>query len=70
MTQLSETMATELRGAGFTADELRLDAPAAVRQITHGIRDQVLRRLRRRGAGCRRCRIWSSRTRTIRCSSG
>jgi NAD+ synthase len=50
MTQLSETMATEARGAGFTADALRLDAPAALRQITHGIRDQVLHRLRRRGA--------------------
>ena len=51
MTQLSETIAAEARGAGFTADALRLDAPAArARRSLHGIRDQVLRRLRRRGA--------------------
>jgi NAD+ synthase len=46
----AETNAAEARATDFTADALRLDAPAALRQITHGIRDQVLRRLRRRGA--------------------
>jgi NAD+ synthase len=35
---------------GFSADVLRLNAAAAVKSITDGIRDQVLRRLRRRGA--------------------
>ncbi len=34
----------------FSADSLRLDGPEAVRSITQGIRDQIQRRLRRRGA--------------------
>ena len=34
----------------FSADSLKLDAPAALRSITSGIREQALRRLRRRGA--------------------
>jgi NH3-dependent NAD+ synthetase len=34
----------------FSADSLRLDGPEAVRSITEGIRDQIQRRLRRRGA--------------------
>ncbi len=44
------TQIPQARGTVFTPDALRLDAPAALRQITHAIRDQVLRRLRRRGA--------------------
>jgi len=34
----------------LSADSLRLDGPEAVRSITEGIRDQIQRRLRRRGA--------------------
>lgn len=36
--------------AEFSADSLRLDTPLATRSIARGISDQVLRRLRRRGA--------------------
>ena len=36
--------------AEFSADSLRLDSAAAKRSITRGISEQVLRRLRRRGA--------------------
>ena len=36
--------------ADFSADTLRLDSPAMTRTITRAINDQVLRRLRRRGA--------------------
>lgn len=36
--------------SGFSAATLHLDPTSAVRTITQGIRDQVLRRLRRRGA--------------------
>jgi asparagine synthetase B (glutamine-hydrolysing) len=50
MKQLSEKAATADVGYAFSADTLRLDGAAAVHSITEGIRDQVLRRLRRRGA--------------------
>jgi len=50
MKQLSEKAAAAVVGNTFSADSLRLDGAAAVRSITEGIRDQVLRRLRRRGA--------------------
>ena len=36
--------------AEFSAASLRLDGPAMTRAITRGISDQVVRRLRRRGA--------------------
>jgi NAD+ synthase len=50
MTQRSENIAPLPRIAGFSADNLRLDGAAAVASISAGIRDHVLRRLRRRGA--------------------
>lgn len=41
---------TTAAAQAFSADSLRLEAGTAVQKIVHGIRDQVLRRLRRRGA--------------------
>ena len=50
MTPASDKIAPTHSTNDFSADSLRLDGPEAVRSITQGIRDQVLRRLRRRGA--------------------
>lgn len=50
MTLRSDDTAPAGHGGQFTAEALHLDAPAAVRAITQGIGEQVLRRLRRRGA--------------------
>ncbi len=51
MTQASESfVGSSDGGVAFSADELRLDAAASVRTIADAIREQVSRRLRRRGA--------------------
>jgi NAD+ synthase len=42
-------MVMERTGAAFSADALRIDAAAATQQIGAAIREQVLRRLRKRG---------------------
>lgn len=49
MTQRSDLRSPAHRGL-FSSETLRLEAATAVRSITQGIADQVLRRLRRRGA--------------------
>lgn len=49
MQPIPEQSNPDARGV-FAADVLRLDAAAAIKSIGDGIRDQVLRRLRRRGA--------------------
>jgi NAD+ synthase len=48
--QRTENIAPMPRTAGFSAESLRLDGAAAIASIAAGIREQVLRRLRRRGA--------------------
>ena len=50
MNDTSSNVSTLERGKPFSADSLKLDAPGALRAITSGIREQVQRRLRRRGA--------------------
>jgi len=50
MNDVSPDVRTLERSKPFSADSLKLDAPAAMRAITSGIREQVQRRLRRRGA--------------------
>ena len=47
MTQMETT---EIKGMTFRPEVLRLDADAEIRRIVDALRDQILRRLRRRGA--------------------